>query len=180
MDERRVQGQQVPLPPAVKPEVAAVGAWWGGHFLIWGLDDEANRVRTVNILKTESVAIHAETKSIVQKLDNRDKKEVSLASGTSKDEKKEQDLSAPTGEVLYLKSLRVIVPVETSGNFVFAGRDYLETNLSPGTHDIDFVADLGTELRADKITCRLTATATLTADRTASFSPKGRRAKKLY
>jgi len=169
------------LAPVSPGQAAVLRFPRAGWTLPWGLNLEMTDLIACEMEKLHSVSISAEAKSVVRKLDERQKVEVKIASGTAADKTESKLLSAPSGEVLYLKELQIIVPVETKANFEFpAGVNYSPTDLSPGTHSFDFVADLGTELRSPSITCKLTSTVTLTADRTATFTPKGRTAKKIY
>jgi len=122
----------------------------------------------------------AESKSVTGKVDSRQRTTVTVSSGSESGTEVTGKIEAPDGEVFYLKGLTVVVPVETEANLEVLGENYSPAYLSPGTTDIDFVADLGTELRTTDVTCKLKATTTTTADRTATFTPKGRRAEKFY
>jgi len=122
----------------------------------------------------------AEWKSVVGRVDSRQKASVTLTSGTTSGTEKTEKITAPDGQVYYLKGISIVVPVETEANIEVLGENYEATYIAPGTKDIDFEADLGTELRVADVTCKLKATTTLTADRTATFTPKGRAAEKFY
>jgi len=122
----------------------------------------------------------AEWKSVVGRVDSRQKAEVTIASGSSSGTEETKKISAPDGQVFYLKGMTIVVPVETEANIEVLGANYEATYIAPGTRDIDFEADLGTEIRVPDLTCKLKATTTTTADRKATFTPKGRKAEKFY
>jgi len=122
----------------------------------------------------------AEWKSVTGKVDSRQRVTVTITSKSSSGTEVTEKISAPDNQVYYLKKLTIVVPVECEANFEVLGENYEPSYLAPGTHDINFEADLGTELRTPDITCKLKATATTTADRTATFTPAGRKAEKFY
>jgi len=122
----------------------------------------------------------AESKSVVGKVDSRQKATATVASGKSAGTEVTETIKAPDGQVYYLKSINIVVPVECEANIEVLGENYEASYLTPGTHDVDFVADLGTEIRVVDVICKLKATTTTTADRTATYTPKGRKAERYY
>ncbi len=135
-------------------------------------------------------ALHTE-----DRIDERDKIELTVPNGTAKDTVKTKELEIPSGEVWYLNRLNLVTEAEISGNiriskFPKSGtidKTYLGTDLT-ASQDVDYdlaaAGQLGADLRllgGDKVTVVATVTAVggTTADRKVTLNPFGRKSTRL-
>jgi hypothetical protein len=143
---------------------------------------------------TEALLV-AEALHTEDRIDERDKIELTVPSGTDEDTVKTKEYEIPAGEVWYLNRLNLVTEDEVSGNVrisSFPGTDttdkkYLGTDQAAGS-DIDYdlaaAGQLGADLRlvgGDKLTVTATVTAAggTTADRKVTLNPFGRKARRL-
>jgi hypothetical protein len=135
-------------------------------------------------------ALHTE-----DRIDERDKIEVTVPSGTAQDTVKTKEYEVPAGEVWYLNRLNLVTEAEVSGNIRVskfpktdtADKAYLGTDQAASqnvNHDLAAAGQLGADLRligGDKITVVATVTAAggTTADRKVTLNPYGRKATRL-
>jgi hypothetical protein len=143
---------------------------------------------------TEALLV-AEALHTEDRIDERDKVEVTVPDGTAQDEVKTREFEIPAGEVWYLNRLNLVTEAEVAGNIRLSkfprvsdiDKKYLGTDQAAGTDtDYDLVAagQLGAALRlvgGDKITVVATVTAAggTTADRKVTLKPYGRKAARL-
>jgi hypothetical protein len=143
---------------------------------------------------TEALLV-AEALHTEDRIDERDKIELTVANGTAKDTVKTKEYEIPSGEAWYLNRLNLVTEAEISGNiriskFPKSGsldKTYLGTDLA-ASQDVDYdlsaAGELGADLRligGDKVTVVATVTAVggTTADRKVTLNPFGRKSTRL-
>jgi len=143
---------------------------------------------------TEALLV-AEALHTEDRIDERNKIELTVPNGTAKDTAKTQEYEIPSGEVWYLNRLNLVTEAEVSGNIRISkfpksntvDKAYLGTDLA-ASQDVDYdlaaTGQLGADLRligGDKITLVATVTAVggTTADRKVTLNPFGRKATRL-
>jgi hypothetical protein len=143
---------------------------------------------------TEALLV-AEALHTEDRIDERDKIELTVANGTAKDTVKTKEYEIPSGEVWYFNRLNLVTEAEISGNiriskFPKSGsldKTYLGTDLA-ASQDVDYdlaaAGELGADLRlvaGDKVTVVATVTAVggTTADRKVTLNPFGRKSTRL-
>lgn len=143
---------------------------------------------------TEALLV-AEALHTEDRIDERDKIEVTVPDGTVENTVKTKEFEVPSGEVWYINRLNLVTPAEVSGNIRISkfpkvdGTDkkYLATDQAAGNdtnYNLKDNGQLGADLRlvgGDKITVVATVTATggTTADRTVTLNLFGRKARRL-
>ena len=143
---------------------------------------------------TEALLV-AEALHTEDRIDERDKVEVTVPSGTAQDEVKTKEFEVPAGEVWYLNRLNLVTEAEVSGNIRISkfpkvsdtDKKYLGTDQAAGAstnYDLAAAGQLGADLRlvgGDKITVVATVTAAggTTADRKVTLNPFGRKSTRL-
>ena len=143
---------------------------------------------------TEALLV-AEALHTEDRIDERDKIELTVANGTAKDTVKTKEYEIPSGEVWYFNRLNLVTEAEISGNiriskFPKSGsldKPYVGTDLA-ASQDVDYdlgaAGELGADLRlvgGDKVTVVATVTAVggTTADRKVTLNPFGRKSTRL-
>ena len=137
----------------------------------------------------------AESLHTEDRIDERDKIEVTVPNGTAKDVVKAKEYEVPAGEVWYLNRLNLVTEAEISGNIRVSKfpkadsveKKYLGTDLAATqnvNYDLAAAGQLGADLRligGDKLTVVATVTAAggTTADRKVTLNPYGRKARRL-
>jgi hypothetical protein len=143
---------------------------------------------------TEALLV-AEALHTEDRIDERDKVEVTVPSGTAQDEVKTKEFEVPAGEVWYLNRLNLVTEAEVSGNIRISkfpkvsdiDKKYLGTDQAAGAntnYDLAAAGQLGADLRlvgGDKVTIVATVTAIggTTADRKVTLNPFGRKSTRL-
>jgi hypothetical protein len=143
---------------------------------------------------TEALLV-AEALHTEDRIDERNKIEITVPNGTAQDTVKTQEYEIPSGEVWYLNRLNLVTEAEISGNIRISkfpksdtvDKAYLGTDLAASQnvdYDLEDAGQLGTDLRligGDKITVVATVTAAggTTADRKVTLNPFGRKATRL-
>jgi len=143
---------------------------------------------------TEALLV-AEALHTEDRIDERDKVEVTVPNGTAQDEVKTTEYEVPAGEVWYLNRLNLVTETEVSGNIRISkfpkvsdvDKKYLGTDQAAGAntnYDLAAAGQLGADLRlvgGDKITVVATVTAAggTTADRKVTLKPFGRKSTRL-
>jgi len=129
------------------------------------------------------------------RIDERNKIEVSIPTGTAVDIVKTTEYEIPSGEVWWLNRLNLVTGAEVSGNIRISkfpktddvDKKYLGTDLVASqdvNYDLAAVGQLGADLRlvgGDKVTLVATVTAAggTTADRKVTLNLYGRKARRL-
>jgi hypothetical protein len=143
---------------------------------------------------TEALLV-AEALHTEDRIDERDKIELTVPNGTAKDAVKTKEYEIPAGEVWYLNRLNLVTEAEISGNIRISkfpksdtvDKAYLGTDLAASQnvdYDLGAAGQLGADLRlvgGDKVTVVATVTAGggTTADRKVTLNPFGRKATRL-
>jgi hypothetical protein len=138
----------------------------------------------------ESESLHTE-----DRIDERDKIEISVPDLSAQDTVKTKEFEVPSGEVWYLNRLNLVTEAEISGNIRVSkfpkadtlDKKYLGTDLAASqnvNYDLKAAGQLGADLRligGDKLTVVATVTAAggTTADRKATLNLFGRKARRL-
>ena len=138
----------------------------------------------------ESESLHTE-----DRIDERDKIEVTVPNGTAQDVVKTKEFEVPAGELWYLNRLNLVTEAEVSGNIRVSkfpktntvDKKYLGTDQAAGAttnYDLAAAGQLGADLRlvgGDKLTVVGTVTAVggTTADRKVTLNLYGRKARRL-
>jgi hypothetical protein len=137
----------------------------------------------------------AESLHTEDRIDERDKIEISVPDASAQDTVKTQEFEVPSGEVWYLNRLNVITEAEVSGNVRVSKfpktdaveKKYLGTDQA-ASQDVDYdlasPGQLGADLRlvgGDKLTVVATVTAVggTTAARKVTLNVYGRKARRL-
>ncbi|WP_278545116.1 hypothetical protein [Dehalococcoides mccartyi] len=137
----------------------------------------------------------AESLHTEDRIDERDKIEVTVPNASAQDTVKTKEFEVPAGEVWYLNRLNHITEAEISGNVRVSRfpkldtveKKYLGTDLAASQnedYDLPSPAQLGSDLRligGDKLTVVATVTAVggTTADRKVTLNVYGRKARRL-
>jgi len=139
--------------------------------------------------------IVAESQDTADRIDERDKIEVTVPNASAQDVVKTKEFEVPSGEVWYLNRLNLVTEAEVSANIRISkfpktdslDKKYLGTDQAAGTntnYDLAAPGQLGADLRligGDKITVVATVTAVggTTADRKVTLNPYGHKATRL-
>src|SRR3989304_4691574 len=177
-------GQRPPkgwVPP-LGQDLALLGVYDNGSGYWMGLPLQVLREA---LLTAES--LHTE-----DRIDERDKIEVTVPDASAQDREKPKDLGVPAGEAWYLNRLNLVTEAEVSGNIRISKfpktdtveKKYLGTDQAAGAttnYDLAAAGQLGADLRlvgGDKLTVMATVTAVggTTADRKVTLNPYGRKA----
>jgi len=137
----------------------------------------------------------AESLHTEDRIDERDKIELTVPNATAKDVVKTKEYEVPAGEVWYLNRLNLVTEAEISGNIRISkfpktgtvDKTYLGTDLAASqdeNYDLASTGQLGADLRllgGDKLTVVATVTAVggTTADRKVTLNVYGRKARRL-
>ena len=137
----------------------------------------------------------AESLHTEDRIDERDKIEVTVPNGTAQDVVKTKEFEVPAGELWYLNRLNLVTEAEVSGNIRVSkfpktdtvDKKYLGTDLAASQnedYDLASAGQLGADLRlvgGDKLTVVGTVTAVggTTADRKVTLNLYGRKARRL-
>ncbi len=137
----------------------------------------------------------AESLHTEDRIDERDKIELTVPNASAKDTVKTKEFEVPAGEVWYLNRLNLVTEAEVSGNIRISrfpkvdtvDKKYLGTDLAASqnvNYDLKAAGQLGADLRllgGDKLTVVGTVTAAggTTADRKVTLNIYGRKARRL-
>jgi len=190
-----VAQQAYPGYPGVRPPkgwMPPLGQWLS---LIGVYDNESGYWVGLPLQALTEALLVAESLHTEDRIDERDKVEVTVPSGTAQDTVKTKELEVPEDEVWYLNRLNLVTEAEVSGNIRISkfprtdttDKKYLGTDQAAGSdvnYDLKDAGQLGADLRlvgGDKITVVATVTAGggTTADRKVTLSPFGRKARRL-
>jgi len=190
-----VAQQAYPGFPAVRPPkgwMPPLGQWLS---LLGVYDNESGYWVGLPLQALTEALLVAESLHTEDRIDERDKIEVTVPSGTAQDTVKTKEFDVPDGEVWYLNRLNLVTEAEVSGNIRISkfpktdttDKKYLGTDQAAGSdvnYDLAAAGQLGADLRlvgGDKITVVATVTAAggTTADRKVTLNPFGRKAIRL-
>ena len=137
----------------------------------------------------------AESLHTEDRIDERDKIEITVPDVSAQDTAKTKEFEVPSGEVWFLNRFNLVTEAEISGNIRISkfpkvatlDKKYLGTDLAASqnvSYDLSAAGQLGADLRligGDKLTVVATVTAAggTTADRKATLNLFGRKARRL-
>ena len=186
--------QQYPAVP-VKPPAGWVPPLLGWTVPVAVYDNSSGQWVGLPLQAVVEALLVAESLHTEDRLDERNKVEVEVASGTAVDTAKTKELEIPSGEVWYINRFNLVTPAEVAGNLKISrfpkvnGEDkkYLGSDQTAGSdvnYDLGASGQLGADLRlvsGDKITvvAKVTAAGGTTAARTVTLNIFGRKARRL-
>lgn len=143
---------------------------------------------------TEALLV-AESLHTADRIDERDKIEIEVPSGTDADVVKTRELEIPSGEVWWINRFNLVTPLEVLGNIRISkfpraddvDKGYLAENQAVNSdvnYDLGAAGQLGADLRlvgGDKITVvgKVHSAGATTAARTVALNIYGRKARRL-
>ena len=191
----KIVTQQYPGYPGTRPPKGWVPPLGQSLSLLGVYDNESGYWMGLPLQVLREALLNAESLHTEDRIDERDKIEVTVPNATAQDTVKTTEFEVPSGEVWFLNRLNLITEAEVSGNVRVSkfpkvsdiDKKYLGTDQAAGADtDYDFAApgQLGADLRlvgGDKITIVATVTAVggTTADRKVTLNPYGRKANRL-
>ncbi len=184
--------QQYPALPATPP----VG--WVPPLLGWTVpaavyDSASGRWVGLPLQALTEALLVAEALHTQDRIDERNKVEVEVASGSVVDTVKTKEYTIPDGEVWYINRFNLVTPLEVAGNMRISkfpkvdtvDKKYLGTDQAAGgstNYDLGAAGQLGADLRlvaGDKITVVGKVTTETSATRTVTLNIFGRKARRL-
>ncbi|MDV2988796.1 MAG: hypothetical protein P3T54_01365 [Dehalogenimonas sp.] len=187
--------QQLPGYPGTRPPKGWVPPLGQSLSLLGVYDNESGYWMGLPLQVLREALLSAEVLQTEDRIDERDKVEVTIPDLSAQDVVKTAELEVPAGEVWYLNRLNLITEAEVSGNIRVSkfpkadtvDKKYLGTDQAAGNdedYDLGAAGQLGADLRlvgGDKLTLVATVTAAggATADRKVTLNPFGRKARRL-
>ncbi|MGI2336826.1 MAG: hypothetical protein ACRKGH_09360 [Dehalogenimonas sp.] len=187
--------QQHPGYPGTRPPKGWVPPLGQSLSLLGVYDNESGYWMGLPLQVLREALLSAEVLQTEDRIDERDKVEVTIPDLSAQDAVKTAELEVPAGEVWYLNRLNLITEAEVSGNIRVSkfpkadtvDKKYLGTDQAAGNdedYDLSAAGQLGADLRltgGDKLTVTATVTAAggTTADRKVTLNPYGRKTRRL-
>ena len=191
----KIVTQQYPGYPGTRPPKGWVPPLGQDLTLLGVYDSESGYWMGLPLQVLREALLTAESLHTEDRIDERDKIEVTVPDVSAQDVVKTKEYEVPAGEVWFLNRLNLVTEAEVSGNIRISkfpkvsdiDKKYLGTDQAAGaTTDYDLAAagQLGADLRligGDKLTVVATVTAVggTTADRKVTLNLYGRKAKRL-
>ncbi|MEQ4489550.1 MAG: hypothetical protein AAC990_04190 [Dehalococcoides mccartyi] len=191
----KIVPQQYAGYPGTRPPKGWVPPLGQSLTLLGVYDNESGYWMGLPLQVLREALLNAEALQTEDRIDERDKIEVTVPDVSAQDVVKTTEFEVPSGEVWFLNRLNLVTEAEVSGNIRISkfpkvsdiDKKYLGTDQAVGSNnDYDLAApgELGADLRlvgGDKITVVATVTAVggTTADRKVTLNPYGRKAKRL-
>ncbi|MDP4280406.1 MAG: hypothetical protein QQM50_07690 [Dehalococcoides mccartyi] len=191
----KIVTQQYPGYPGTRPPKGWVPPLGQSLTLLGVYDNESGYWMGLPLQVLREALLNAEALQTEDRIDERDKIEVTVPNVSAQDVVKTTEFEVPSGEVWFLNRLNLVTEAEVSGNIRISkfpkvsdiDKKYLGTDQAAGSNnDYDLAApgELGADLRlvgGDKITVVATVTAVggTTADRKVTLNPYGRKANRL-
>ena len=192
---KKIVTQQYPGYPGTRPPKGWVPPLGQSLTLLGVYDNESGYWMGLPLQVLREALLNAESLHTEDRIDERDKIEVTVPNATAQDTVKTTEFEVPSGEVWFLNRLNLITEAEVSGNVRVSkfpkvsdiDKKYLGTDQAAGAdtdYDLAAPGQLGADLRlvgGDKITVVATVTAVggTTADRKVTLNPYGRKANRL-
>jgi hypothetical protein len=193
--EKQIVPQQTPGTPGTRPPKGWVPPLDAVMSLLGVFDNDSGYWVGLPLQALTKALLAAESLDTADRIDERDKIEVTVPNGSAQDVVKTKEFEVPAGEVWYLNRLNLVTEAEISGNIRISkfpkvsdlDKKYLGTDLAASQnvdYDLAAAGQLGADLRlvgGDKITVVATVTAAggTTADRLVTLNPFGRKAVRL-
>src|SRR3990172_2551570 len=163
--------------------------------LLGVFDNESGYWMGLPLQVLREALLSAEALHTEDRIDERDKIEITVPTGSAQDTVKTKEYEVPAGDVWYLNRFNLVTEAEISGNIRISkfpktdsvDKKYLGTDLAASqntNYDLASAGQLGANLRlvgGDKltVTATVTAVAGTTADRKVTLNPYGRKARRL-
>ncbi|AII57398.1 hypothetical protein [Dehalococcoides mccartyi] len=191
----KIVTQQYPGYPGTRPPKGWVPPLGQSLSLLGVYDNESGYWMGLPLQVLREALLNAEALHTEDRIDERDKIEVTVPNASAQDVVKTTEFEVPTSEVWFLNRLNLVTEAEISGNIRISkfpkvsdiDKKYLGTDQAAGastSYDLAAAGQLGADLRlvgGDKITVVATVTAVggTTADRKVTLNPYGRKATRL-
>jgi len=191
----KIAPQQYPGYPGTRPPkgwVPPLGQWLT---LLGVFDNESGYWIGLPLQVLREALLGAEALHTEDRIDERNKIEVTVPNGSAQDTVKTAEVEVPSGEVWYINRLNLVTEAEVSGNVRISkfpktdtiDKKYLGTDLAASqntNYDLAAAGQLGADLRligGDKLTVVGTVTAAggTTAARKVTLNLYGRKARRL-
>jgi len=191
----KIVTQQYPGYPGTRPPKGWVPPLGQSLTLLGVYDNESGYWMGLPLQVLREALLNAEALQTEDRIDERDKIEVTVPDASAQDVVRTTEFEVPSGEVWFLNRLNLVTEAEVSGNIRISkfpkvsdiDKKYLGTDQTASSdtdYDLAEPGQLGADLRligGDKITLVATVTAVggTTADRKVTLNPYGRKAKRL-
>lgn len=191
----KIVTQQYPGYPGTRPPKGWVPPLGQDLTLLGVYDSESGYWMGLPLQVLREALLTAESLHTEDRIDERDKIEITVPDVSAQDVVKTKEYEVPAGEVWFLNRLNLVTEAEVSGNIRISkfpkvsdiDKKYLGTDQAAGAttnYDLAAAGQLGANLRligGDKLTVVATVTAVggTTADRKVTLNLYGRKAKRL-
>ena len=191
----KIVAQQYPGYPGTRPPKGWVPPLGQDLTLLGVYDSESGYWMGLPLQVLREALLTAESLHTEDRIDERDKIEITVPDVSAQDVVKTKEYEVPAGEVWFLNRLNLVTEAEVSGNIRISkfpkvsdiDKKYLGTDQAAGAttnYDLAAAGQLGADLRligGDKLTVVATVTAVggTTADRKVTLKLYGRKAKRL-
>jgi hypothetical protein len=191
----KIVTQQYPGYPGTRPPKGWVPPLGQDLTLLGVFDNESGYWMGLPLQVLREALLTAESLHTEDRIDERDKIEVTVPDVSAQDVVKTKEYEVPAGEVWFLNRLNLVTEAEVSGNIRISkfpkvsdiDKKYLGTDQAAGAttnYDLAAAGQLGANLRligGDKLTVVATVTAVggTTADRKVTLNLYGRKARRL-
>jgi hypothetical protein len=191
----KIVTQQYPGYPGTRPPKGWVPPLGQDLTLLGVYDSESGYWMGLPLQVLREALLTAESLHTEDRIDERDKIEITVPDVSAQDVVKTKEYEVPAGEVWFLNRLNLVTEVEVSGNIRISkfpkvsdiDKKYLGTDQAAGAttnYDLAAAGQLGANLRligGDKLTVVATVTAVggTTADRKVTLNLYGRKARRL-
>ncbi len=191
----KIAPQQTPGYPGTRPPRGWVPPLGQALTLLGVFDNESGYWIGLPLQVLREALLNAEALHTEDRIDERDKIEVTIPDASAQDTAKTKEYEVPSGEVWYINRFNLVTEAEVSGNIRISkfpktndvDKKYLGTDLAASqnvSYDLASAGQLGADLRlvgGDKITVLGTVTAAggTTADRKVTLNLYGRKARRL-
>ena len=191
----KIVTQQYPGYPGTRPPKGWVPPLGQDLTLLGVYDSESGYWMGLPLQVLREALLTAESLHTEDRIDERDKIEITVPDVSAQDVVKTKEYEVPAGEVWFLNRFNLVTEAEVSGNIRISkfpkvsdiDKKYLGTDQAAGAttnYDLAAAGQLGANLRligGDKLTVVATVTAVggTTADRKVTLNLYGRKAKRL-
>ena len=191
----KIVTQQYPGYPGTRPPKGWVPPLGQDLTLLGVYDSESGYWMGLPLQVLREALLTAESLHTEDRIDERDKIEITVPDVSAQDVVKTKEYEVPAGEVWFLNRLNLVTEAEISGNIRISkfpkvsdiDKKYLGTDQAAGAttnYDLAAAGQLGADLRligGDKLTvvAKVTAVGGTTADRKVTLNLYGRKARRL-
>ena len=191
----KIVTQQYPGYPGTRPPKGWVPPLGQDLTLLGVYDNESGYWMGLPLQVLREALLTAESLHTEDRIDERDKIEITVPDVSAQDVVKTKEYEVPAGEVWFLNRFNLVTEAEVSGNIRISkfpkvsdiDKKYLGTDQAAGAttnYDLAAAGQLGADLRligGDKLTVVATVTAVggTTADRKVTLNLYGRKARRL-